>query len=74
MQIPVKDNPNWVKDTKSKAVLLKRPEDPNKIELAAIKDRISKIENTFIQLKEQVNRLKEITKEILDIMKTINND
>lgn len=74
MQIPVKDNPNWVKDTKSKAVLLKRPEDPNKIELAAIKDRISKIENTFVQLKEQVNRLKEITKEILDIMKTITND
>lgn len=74
MQIPVKDNPNWVKDTKSKAVLLKRPEDPNKIELDAIKDRISKIENTFVQLKEQVNRLKEITKEILDIMKTITND
>ena len=50
----IKDHPDLVKDSKSGAVLLKRPKTINNIEIDNLKKRVSKLEAEVKLLREQL--------------------
>lgn len=64
MEYKVQGSPDWVKDSKSKAVLLKKPKNQINIEIDNLKARVKNLEEQNSQI---IANLKQITG-ILDKM------